>query len=64
MIKGDFEFDFDRGHLLAFLGYLDAISHQKKSTVYPEDMGVDGGGGSDPSTGKCAQFQTAPMVKI
>jgi hypothetical protein len=26
---------FDRGHFLTFLGYLDAISEQKKPTVYP-----------------------------
>jgi hypothetical protein len=54
----------DCGHFLAFLGYFDAISHQKKPTVYPQDMGKNLKNDSEPSMREFIQFKTAPMIKI
>jgi hypothetical protein len=54
----------DCGHFLTFLGYFDAISHQKKPTVYPQDLGENLKNGSEPNMREFIEFKTAPMIKI
>ena len=55
---------FDRGHFLSRFRGFDPVSHQKESSVYPEDGGMDLEEKSNPRPGEDRQIQGLAVEEI